>query len=220
MQPENLTPEQRKAIKVLQDCLPQWQQYLCYDITDRDICHTDFKGFTLQKISYSDLQHGTNWTWNQSNSKKKVQLENDVSVVIQKFNTRKKRKNIPSGGVIFKMWMFTVYKQTENSFLGVFVWCEKGLPPLNKTQQQSYLISECFPTQNTAERFPPQKKLESNASANSQSLFTSQEFANCKRSDVDIWESFLNSEEILITLEDLQFLSPFVDATTASSLGW
>ena len=211
MTADNLTPEQRKAIKVLQECLPLWQEYLCYDITERDICYTDFRGFTLQKLSYSDLQHGTNWTWNQSNSKKKVLLENDISVVVQKFNTRKKRKNIPSNGLIFKMWMFTVYKHSQNSFLGVFVWCEKGLPaeapvpsvnkiPVISQASSDYpceeypIYDDLYPLQNNYPIFPA--------------------FA--------LEESFVpgsNGVET-ITLEDLQFLRPFVDSQTAYSLGW
>ena len=186
---DTLTPEQRKAIKVLQECLPQWQQYLCDDITRRDICYTDFKAFTTQKISYSDLHHGTNWTWNQSNAKKKVMLENDMYAVVQKFNTRKKRKNIPSNGIVFKLWIFTVYKQTDNSFLGIFIWCEKGMPPVNYGADK--IIGYCFPD------------LDVDA------------LVNISSSD-----QFLKTSVASITLDDLEFLRPFVDAQTAFSLGW
>ena len=217
MQPANLSPEQRKAIKVLQDCLPQWQQYLCQDITEIDICHTNFKGFTLQRISYSDLQHGKNWTWNQSNSKKKIHLDNDICVIVQKFNTRRKRKTVIAGGVIFKMWMFTVFKQTESCFLGVFVWCEKGNPAPESVPRVP------APSQSI---FKP-----SDASSASQNYFKAQEPRNeafFPETKVNSWETtslaeggiVLNSDELKITLDDLSFLSEFIDPQLASTFGW
>ena len=171
-----LTPEQRTAIKVLQDCLPNWNQYYCEDLTQSEICYTDYKAFTPHKLSYSDLQHGTDWTWNQSNAKKEVLLENDIYVVIQKFNTRKKRK-CASNGLIFKLWMFSVFRYTDSTFLGIFVWCEKGNPsPPETTIVDETLYSE---------------------------LIASQKQVNTS-----------------ITLQDLEFLRPFVDEATATSLGW
>ena len=128
MLPASLTPEQRKAIKVLEEGISNWQSYFYDDITRREICITDFKAFITQKISYSDLQHGPNWNWNQSNAKKSVSLNNGCFIIIQKFNTRKIKKTIPSDGIIFKLWMFTVFSEFDNSYLGTFMWCEKGLP--------------------------------------------------------------------------------------------
>src|SRR3990167_8190809 len=186
---QNLTPEQRKAIKVLQEILPFYPQYLCDDITKRDICYTDFKAFTTQKISYSDLHHGVNWTWNQSNAKKKVLLYNDHYVMVQKFNTRKRTKNIPSNGIVFKLWIFTIYRSFDNSFVGIFIWCEKGMPPINYSSDE--IIGYCFPDLDVDDLV--------NISSNDQLLKTS----------VDN-----------ITLDDLEFLRPFVDAQTAASFGW
>src|SRR3990167_4743189 len=123
-----LTPEQRKAIKVLEEGILFWQSYICDDIKRREICFTDFKAFTTQKISYADLQHGSNWTWNQSNAKKNVSMNNGCLAVVQKFNTRKIKKSIPSDGIIFKLWMFSLFIEIDNSFLGTFIWCEKGSP--------------------------------------------------------------------------------------------
>ena len=199
---EALTPEQRKAIKVVQECLPLWHQYLCDDVTRSEICYSDYKAFTTQKISYSDLHHGTNWTWNQSNATKKVILENDIAIVVQKFNTRKKRKNNSSAnGIIFKLWMFSVYKNSDNSFLGIFIWCEKGYPPLTV-----YCIPQQQQQVNVSNRYysAPQVVEEEyiyNTSSNSDPLFC-------------------NSTPATLTLGDLDFLRPFVDDQTAASFGW
>ena len=266
---EALTPEQRKAIKVLQEHLPQWKEFLCDDITRRDICYTDFKAFTTQKISYSDLHHGTNWTWNQSNAKKKVNLENDLYAVVQKFNTRKKRKNIPSTGIIFKLWIFTVYKHNDNSFFGIFVWCEKGLPPvnsnnsninnnslphLNLTPSSSSSISlsgglhaisstcHTFPAPVNSYSFPSSTSSASSSSSTSTLSCVNSYFAplpppaapihvnNNSNYYSSIDDDFLlnlasSGENYLssvsnITLDDLDFLRPFVDPQTAFSFGW
>ena len=194
---EVLTPEQRKAIKVLQECVVNWQFYLCDDVTRLDICYTDFKAFTTQKISYSDLQHGSDWTWNQSNAKKKVSLENDLYTVVQKFNTRKKTKNIPSNGIVFKLWMFSVFRTSDNAFLGIFIWCEKGMPPVpfpvNSANTHVDRIAYCI----------PELDLDAIVSA-------------ITGPDQNSTRTALPT----VTLEDLDFLRPFVDAQTALSLGW
>ena len=215
---DNLTPEQRKAVKVLQECLPMWQTYLSYDITERDVCFTDYKGFSLQKISYSDLQHGTNWTWNQSNSKKKVLLENDVLAVVQKFNTRKKKKNSPSNGVVFKLWMFTVYKHSEsaNTFLGVFVWCEKGLAPCVNKNTFTPSLNHCslLPVVN----YQPEGHLNletSTAEFSQTNIYQN----NYQISSAGVC-TYSDEEEETVTLADLQFLRPFVDNQTALAFGW
>ena len=197
----NLTPEQRKAIKVVQDCLPMWHQYLCDDVTGQEICYTDYKAFTTRKISYSDLHHGANWTWNQSNAKKKVIFENDISVVVQKFNTRKKKKTAETDGTIFKLWMFHVYKHSENSFLGVFIWCEKGYAPLN-TYYNSPNNNPCYyyNSQPMTSYFP----------ATSEDLFPAPT-PTCSTPSAQVPS---------LTLEDLDFLRPFVDDFTAASFGW
>ena len=195
MPSENLTPEQRKAIKVVQDCLPHWNQFLCSDPAAPEIITTDAKAFILQNITYSNLHHGKDWIWNQSNAKKTVAFENDISVVVQKFNTRKKKKTSASDGMIFKLWMFYVYKQT--SFLGVFIWCEKGYP------------LAC-----------PQKINFSN------NLYDYGGYYNYVDVNADpIYDTSSTSEDELpvhlnLTLDDLDFLKPFVDEQTAFSFGW
>ena len=193
------TPEQRKAIKVLQDCLPKWQEYLCYDITEKDICFTDFIAYSPQKITYSDVRHGTDWTWNQSNSKRKVMLENDVLAVIQKFNTRKIQKDSLPIEVVFKLWMFTIYKHTENinSFMGVFVWCEKGLSEPNIDEYG-------FPAPETNEQhhgFNYDHSVAEDFSTHHQSTQQMEIGGN-------------------VTLADLRFLKPFIDKNKAISYGW
>ena len=211
---EALTPEQRKAIKVVQECLPLWHQYLCDDVTRSEICFTDYKAFTTQKVSYSDLHHGTNWTWNQSNAKKKVVLENDIAVIVQKFNTRKKRKNTPCpNGIIFKLWMFSIYKNSDNSFLGIFIWCEKGYPPLNtyyvpQQQQQVQMVSQDN-YYNVTVAPPPVVSVEDDYIFNN----------SCSNDPIYNYYNYTGVPPTL-TLEDLDFLRPFVDDQTAASLGW
>ena len=197
MPSENLTPEQRKAIKVVQESLPFWNQFLCSDPGAPDIITTDTKTFILQKITYSNLHHGQDWIWNQSNAKKTVAFENDISVVVQKFNTRKKNKTSTTDGMIFKLWMFYVYKQSENTFLGVFIWCEKGYPP--------------FVPQKT--NFPMRRDNTCDycIDANTHPIIPIHDISG------SISE---NEVPVHLTLDDLDFLKPFVDEQTAFSFGW
>ena len=229
---ENLTPEQRKAIKVVQDCLPYWNQFLCADYTVPEICITDSKVFTTQKISYSDLYHGKDWIWNQSNAKKKVTFENDVYAVVQKFNTRKKKKNTPSDGLIFKLWMFYVYKQTDNTFLGVFIWCEKGYPPNHFQKPQFNNNNYWNPSWNDAPQpksnifsFPLLVSGGNQPQSNysfpvvTQNVVVQNKTASYEPLPVEE-DPLLKSVQTILNLDDLDFLKVFVDEQTAHSLGW
>ena len=135
---KQLTPEQRQAVQVLADSLPFWDDYLCSvdELQATKTCCSNFKAFLTEQISYSDLHHGPTWFWNQSNAKKYILFDDGVRAVMQKYNTRKLNKAIPSDGMIFKLWLFFIYR-SDNSFLGVFVWCEKGLSPSHEQHNNS-----------------------------------------------------------------------------------
>ena len=104
--------------------------------------------------------------------KEKMLFDDDTSVVLQSFTKKKTRR---TNGSLFKLWMFHVYEHSENTFLGVFIWCEKGLP-LNY-----FSIPENIPASEDTETIGSRYNL---------------------------------------SLEDLDFLRPFVDARTALSFGW
>ena len=212
---ENLTPEQRKAVKVVQECLPFWNQFLCSDPSAPDVCCTDSKIFTLQKITYSDLYHGKDWIWNQSNAKKTVLFDNDISVVVQKFNIRKKKKITQTDGLIFKLWMFYVYKHTENSFLGVFVWCEKGFPQniFLKNEVKYNLVPQQENYYNLNNNYYSNTLIASQGGNNIN--YTQESFYCATNEDAELYSTENNN----LTLEDLDFLKPFMDDQFSFNLG-
>ena len=200
----NLTPEQRKAIKVVQECLPLWNEFMIADPSAPEVCITDSKAFVLQNITYSNLHHGNDWIWNQSNAKKTVAFENDINVVVQKFNTRKKNKSVQSAGIIFKLWMFYVYKQSD--FLGVFIWCEKGYPPTHFTKNiDCYILSDKSVTyENNYNNYNyGNYNIYNNYPATCESALHEKEE-----------DSLINLVANNLTLEDLDFLKPFVPMST------
>merc|ERR1712000_431962 len=74
----NPTPEQKRALDVLEKHLPFWNRYFM-DVNVNGILPTDFVMFSLEP--FQNLPHEPHWVWNQSNAKIAVHLDPTTHVI-------------------------------------------------------------------------------------------------------------------------------------------
>ena len=122
---ERLTREQRNALKVLVENLPNMQTY----IPNSDqlqkygpLLKTNFMAASMTPINKTTLPRQQHWSWNQSNAKVIFDISENTTVTFRKMSTKSNvnSTNTPS----CKLWMFEVQSKWQEPIF--FLWCEKG----------------------------------------------------------------------------------------------
>merc|ERR1712000_189600 len=106
-----LTPEQKKALEVLQESLSRLDQIPILTTRPISMFQTDYVAYSRSEpITRDILPSDSSWSWNQSNGRKQIQLGKNSgrTVTIHKLNPRK-RKYAPTPPS-FKLWIYVVYE--------------------------------------------------------------------------------------------------------------
>lgn len=181
---DSLSPEQKRVIEVLLSVWPSEKDFIyCSPIPE--VLHTGYSRFSLQAVHVEDLPKESHWIWRQCNAKIATQV-GDATVVIQKFNTRSNKQcssNLTRPS--FKLWNLRVY---QKNVAFTFLYCEKGLCPIQKQKLTSMNPYEYFPQPNTT----------TNYLSLSQSTFCDPQ--------LDLWKSFSNG---ITTEQQFNSLEPF-----------
>ena len=122
--------------------------------------------------------------------------------------------------------MFSIFKNSDNSFLGIFIWCEKGYPPVNnyylpqqQVPQQVQVVQRVNHDNYYMPSVPYVPSVPYAPSAPSVPVTVEDDYIfNTSCSNDPIY--YNSGVPPTLTLEDLDFLRPFVDAQTAASFGW
>lgn len=122
-----LSPEQQRALSVFLKSLSEYDSLSLVTIP-RSVLPTDFRCIMKGRIPKNALVCDDHWSWNQSNAKIRTVTDNNLEVIIQKLNPRKKPDTTlkrPS----YKIWILAFRKVDDVCEPELFIWCEKGLSP-------------------------------------------------------------------------------------------
>lgn len=121
-----LTPEQKRAMKVLVNALYVSERYMVTSIPKDGMLPTDYIAFSHRAIKKYMVWCDEWWSWNQSNAKSYAHIDRDTFVTIRKLNPRK-NKGVPSNlkKPAYKIWIFHV--EFSNSPPCWCLWCERGV---------------------------------------------------------------------------------------------
>lgn len=119
-----LTPEQQKALGVLNKHLASLPIVEKLISPPRDMFRTDYVAYTDSfRLRKDNLPTEPSWSWNQSNAKVTVKISETKTVAMQKMNPRRKKYVTTSPS--YKIWIFIVSEKGKKDL--EFVWCEKGI---------------------------------------------------------------------------------------------
>lgn len=117
-----LTPEQKHAIQILVSNWPTIEKIQsCTSIPTN--LSTGYTRFSHQTVYNNDLPVHEFWSWRQSNAKVRTKLDENTTLVIQKFNARKKKLS-QFKPPTYKLWNIRVQQKTV-AF--TFLYCERGV---------------------------------------------------------------------------------------------
>lgn len=126
----NLTPEQCRAIGVLEENFSKWTTAIENDpLTLEKISTQDVMFFTELAVSTSSLPRGEVWSWNQSRARQTItSYHGKINVCFYKLSTRKTPKSTEKAPLI-KVWIFNIIIPIlgERDKPVNFVWCERGI---------------------------------------------------------------------------------------------
>lgn len=134
----NLTPEQCRAIGVLEENFSKWTTSIQNEpLTLEMISTQDIMLFTELAVSTSSLPRGDTWSWNQSRARQNVtSFHGNISVCFYKLSTRKTPKATEKAPLI-KVWIFNIIIPIlgDRDKPVNFLWCERGIErnPRNQT---------------------------------------------------------------------------------------
>uniref|UniRef100_A0A7S4M7E7 Uncharacterized protein n=1 Tax=Vannella robusta TaxID=1487602 RepID=A0A7S4M7E7_9EUKA len=138
--PNNLTPEQNKALTILNNCLSGGCVVPKLLVPSKTMFQTNFVAYTdsFHFMKKGNLPTEIGWSWNQSNAKQTVEIDSHTSVTFHKMNPRRKRnvKESPS----YKIWIMYVTKDGKQI---EYLWCEKGLPSFTLSKAAFVDIKAC-----------------------------------------------------------------------------
>ena len=124
-----LTKEQRIALSVLQKHYSQIHQLIRLSKTlqkDQPLLRTNFVHASHHNISPAELPRESDWCWNQSNAKIRMELSPAVTVTMRKISPRNRNtKYHPILLPQFKVWIFAIESLTSPDIH--FLWVEKGV---------------------------------------------------------------------------------------------
>ena len=132
---EILNREQKRCMNFLAMNMHTLHANYFQHIQAADITYTNSKAFVLEKINPSQFsKHGIKW----NQSRRKVDVETDnLLIVVRKYIPRK----MP--GMRFKMWTCEISTKLPNeTFIGTFVWCERGHERISESLLTEIIHSE------------------------------------------------------------------------------
>jgi len=230
-------PEQRRSFNIMLSHLLEWDRFHKETFTLNDLIIKDNKFFTYSSLNTADLPKGDIWQWNQSRSKTRKTISDELKLCFCKLNTRKK-KGVSTKSPPYKLWIFQLYfTKLDNSCLS-FAWCEKGeIKPLSScntfTKTSSSSSSSCNYVHSSNannyfnNNFNDLINFEEDllTSLSSPESYSTDSYSSSPSLSSDVFscnQSSNNSSSptIEITLQDLSFLRDFTDYATAKSFGW
>ena len=117
-----LSRENQQAIKVLINCLPNYQMMSINSLSEVGNIYTSNTMFFIKEcLTHSNIPKG-DWLWNKSRPAINALLEGNIHVSFYKLNARK-----INGSVFFsklKIWLFTI--SVNSTYHSSFFWCETG----------------------------------------------------------------------------------------------
>eukprot|EP00011_Vannellida_sp_DIVA3-517-6-12_P003597 CAMPEP_0114620064 /NCGR_PEP_ID=MMETSP0168-20121206/8528_1 /TAXON_ID=95228 ORGANISM="Vannella sp., Strain DIVA3 517/6/12" /NCGR_SAMPLE_ID=MMETSP0168 /ASSEMBLY_ACC=CAM_ASM_000044 /LENGTH=260 /DNA_ID=CAMNT_0001831235 /DNA_START=75 /DNA_END=857 /DNA_ORIENTATION=- len=121
-----LTPEQKRAMKVLVNALYVSDRYMVNSIPKDRMLPTDYIAFSHRPIKKHMVWCDEWWSWNQSNAKSYANIDRDTFVTIRKLNPRKNRGVAPNlKKPAYKIWIFHVEFTAGPPCW--CLWCERGI---------------------------------------------------------------------------------------------
>eukprot|EP00339_Tiarina_fusa_P024285 CAMPEP_0117049002 /NCGR_PEP_ID=MMETSP0472-20121206/33880_1 /TAXON_ID=693140 ORGANISM="Tiarina fusus, Strain LIS" /NCGR_SAMPLE_ID=MMETSP0472 /ASSEMBLY_ACC=CAM_ASM_000603 /LENGTH=157 /DNA_ID=CAMNT_0004762331 /DNA_START=96 /DNA_END=566 /DNA_ORIENTATION=- len=114
--------------------LNDWDNYFIDDVSLNKLCTKGEMFFTKQSLQTADLPRGGEWQWNQSRSKKKLSVDNELDISFCKLNTRKARGSTERSPP-YKVWIFHMHFIGNDTMLN-FAWCEKGDAPVSPSSEK------------------------------------------------------------------------------------
>lgn len=121
---KHLRPEQRIAMRVLNDSINKLFMYYCPNIQNIKLYRKDTKVFTHEELRPRLWMRKSGLVWNQCFKKTDI-TTNNLLIKLNKYGTknksRTKRKN-----TTYKIWTYEIFIINETNRIGTFIWCEKG----------------------------------------------------------------------------------------------
>ena len=121
-----LTREQKNAIQVYLDHESTLEKLIPFTEMlhkDSTLLPTNFVAFSYLPILKSSIPKEKTWSWNQSNIKIDVTINQNTTISLKKLSPRK--LSAGSGcNPSFKIWLYEIIKNNNTQY---FIWCEKGL---------------------------------------------------------------------------------------------
>ena len=146
-----LTPEQSRAVRVLEEHFVTWPHSLINRNFDLPfICKKDTFFFTETPLNTSTLPRGENWSWNQSRARQNISaVDSSISACFYKLSTRK-TPHSETKAPLFKIWIFNIsipILGKEGDKIINFMWCEKGFdfvesPPTEAQHPIQHVIQQ------------------------------------------------------------------------------
>lgn|SRR3990167_1444012 len=137
-----LTREQRTALcKCLENIKNAEELFKQNDgLTRRSaLLPTNFMAFSKVPISKMQIPHETSWSWNQSNTKVVVKLE-EVLVTFRKISPRRLGNASSNKSPSYKVWLYQLDFVGEDKCLYA-LWCEKGVEQEEESSIESQGIN-------------------------------------------------------------------------------
>jgi len=125
MMDSKLRREEMRALEVLKHHLRTWKDNVVHpcSLTVDVICETGKMLFVRECLKTSSLPRGEAWIWNQSRSRKVINLDDEgIQVCFYKVNSRL-AKGLIARTRPYKLWVYNMTIQNEEVS---FLWCEKG----------------------------------------------------------------------------------------------
>lgn len=132
----SLTPEQGRAVRVLEQHFQKWRSGSRKDLKLEEITTMNYYTFTNTPLHTSMLPRGESWSWNQSRARATVRANfSDITATFYKLSTRKTSKS-ESKPPLYKLWIYDISIPHLNGISNevYFLWCEKGKEPMQPQQ--------------------------------------------------------------------------------------
>ena len=190
-----LTREQKQAIQVFinhSSILDQLVSNTSLLYKEADLLPTNFVASSQIPILKSCIPKEKGWSWNQSNIKTTVHVNEYITVLLRKVSPRKLAGAHSAQTPSFKIWLYEIFDRNRVSY---FLWCEKGYQPIV---------------------FPQMRCVIQHCSNSLQLLAYESEISNDDGLITPIGKIFPQ----LVSLQSLSFLKDFMDHRIAAEFGW
>ena len=128
MRRDQLTREQKNAVKVYVKYAPYLDNLMSTSraiSTEMNMFKTNYVSASAVPYSVSKLPKEMPWTWNQSNAKITVPVDEKTQLVIKKVSPRLRSPLLMGPAPSYKIWVYKVMARNQEDCY--FLWCEKGV---------------------------------------------------------------------------------------------